>query len=179
MSATHDHAHGHEAGGGGHDGGGGGGHDAHGHHEHIHPPSHYVKIWGVLCVLLVVSVVGPFVGDLLRSTTPTGAVVLTLVTAFGIAFVKAGMVIKYFMHLDNEKPVVWYILITALVFMVLFFAAVSPDVMNHHGSRWVNVSAEAEVQRGLAEGSGHHDGAEAPHGAPAGHEAPAEHGAGH
>ena len=152
MSAEATHDHGHDHGDGGHGGG---------HHEHIHPPSHYVKIWGVLCVLLTVSVLGPMVG----------IKILTLITAFGIAFVKAGIVIKYFMHLDTEKPIVWYALITSLVFMVLFFAAVSPDVMNHHGTRWENVAAKAEVERGLAAGSGHHEGAE--------HEGAAHEGAAH
>ena len=119
----------------------------------------------MLCALLFVSVAGPWVADLIRSSSANAAVALTLLTAFGIAFVKAGIVIKYFMHLDTEKPIVWYALITSLVFMLLFFAAVSPDVLNHEGTRWENVAAKAEVERGLAAGSGHH---EAPAHAPAG-----------
>ncbi len=138
AEATHDHGHDHGAGGG--------------HHEHIHPPSHYVKIWGVLCVLLVVSVTGPMLG----------IKIITLITAFGIAFVKAGIVIKYFMHLDTEKPIIWYALITSVVFMVLFFAAVSPDVMKHEGTRWENVAAKAEVARGLAAGAEHGGGEHEP-----------------
>lgn len=134
-SHAHDHAHGHA----GHD------HGAHGHEEHVHEPIHYVKVWGVLLVLFAISVIGPVFEIKM----------LTLITAFGVAVVKASMVVKYFMHLDIEKRFVHYFLATSLVFMFLFFAAVAPDVMNHKGSNWVNVAAEAEVARGLAAGDGH------------------------
>ena len=114
-----------------------GGDDGH----HGHPDSHYVKIWGILCVLLVVSVLGP----------ELGVQIVTLITAFGIAFVKAYMVAKYFMHLDVEKPIIRYILVTCLVFMVLFFAGVSPDVMEHEGDSWENLTSKRVVAEGLAE----------------------------
>jgi hypothetical protein len=42
---------------------------------HAHDTRHYVRIWALLCALLVVSVVGPLFEIRL----------LTLVTAFGIA----------------------------------------------------------------------------------------------
>lgn len=140
------------------------GHDDghHGHHDHS---AHYKKIWGILCVLLFVSVAGPEVAEFM----PEGnaRVILVLATAFGIAFVKAYMVMKHFMHLDVERPVVWYILTTSLVFMVLFFAGVSPDVMNHDGSRWENVAAKKAIQTRLAAGEGGHHGE---HGGDHGHE---------
>ena len=119
------------------------------YHDHS---AHYIKIWGILVVLLVISVVGPVIGDV------TGLKIITLVTAFGIAVVKAGMVCKEFMHVNVEPVVIHYFLITALAFMALFFAAVAPDVMNHEGTNWENVAAKAEVQRGLAAGDGHGDG---------------------
>ena len=53
------------------------------HSASAHAPSHghtnYVAIWGILVALLVVSVLGPMLG--IR--------VVTLITAFGIAIVKA------------------------------------------------------------------------------------------
>jgi len=146
------------------------GHDGHGHHDTHHYD--YVKIWGILVVLLIVSVIGP----------ELGIKWVTLVTAFGIAFVKAGMVIRYFMHAGSLPAIVHYFLVTALVFMLLFFAGVSPDVMNHEGTRWVNDAARAETERVLAiqaaGGDGIDHGHGGAHGAPAGHEAPA-HGGGH
>lgn len=121
-----------------------------------HSPKHYIRIWGILLVLLVISIVGPFLEILL----------VTLITAFGIAFVKAYLVAKNFMHLDVEKPIVWYALATSLVFMVLLFAGVAPDVMNHEGNNWENVAAKEAIKRAVAEaeaghgahGDGHDDG---------------------
>ena len=54
------------------------GHDGHGgdHHDE----SFYIKIWGLLLGLLVVSVLGPEVGKLLG---PGLGTVITLITAFG------------------------------------------------------------------------------------------------
>lgn len=131
-----------------------------------HDEKHYVKIWAILLVLLVVSIIGPELGNFY----------VMIITAFGIAFVKAYLVAKHFMHLDVEKPIVHYALVACLAFMVLFFAAISPDVMNHEGRRWVNVAAKAEVDRKMALGAtgaehGDHGGDHAPaageHGAPA------------
>jgi len=96
---------------------------AHAHHD----DSHYWKIWAILCALLVVSVIGPLFE--IR--------VITLITAFGVAIVKAYMVAKNFMHLNIEKQYVIYLLLTMLVFVFLFFAAVAPDVMKWEGDNWV------------------------------------------
>lgn len=123
-----------------HDAGHGGG----GHHEDH--TRQYVKIWAILLVLLVISIIGPELGH------PT----LTLVTAFGIAFVKAYLVIKHFMHLTVEKKYVGFLMLTMLAFMLVFVAGVAPDVMKHSGQRWTNDAAEAVVKKGLAE-EGHGD----------------------
>jgi caa(3)-type oxidase subunit IV len=97
-------------------------------HAETHAAHHrnYLMIWAILVGLLVVSVTGPMVG--IR--------VLTLIAAFGIALVKAYMVAKNFMHLDVEKPIVHWVLATALVLMVLLYAGVSPDVMKNSGEHW-------------------------------------------
>ena len=92
---------------------------------HAHHPN-YIKIWGLLCVLLVVSVAGPFLE----------IQVVTLITAFGIAIVKAYIVAAKFMHLNVEKRYIVYLMLTMLVFMLLFFSAVAPDVMKHEGTNW-------------------------------------------
>jgi caa(3)-type oxidase subunit IV len=92
--------------------------------EHTHP--NYVKIWAILVALLVVSVAGPFIG----------IKIVTLITAFGIAIVKAYLVAKNFMHINIEKRFIPYIVLTVLVFMLLFFAGVAPDVMKKDGTQW-------------------------------------------
>ena len=92
--------------------------------EHTHV--NYVKIWAILVVLLGVSVAGPMFGIKL----------VTLITAFGIALVKAYLVAKNFMHINVEKRFVPYIVATVLVFMLLFFAGAAPDVMKKQGTQW-------------------------------------------
>lgn len=99
------------------------------HGEGPHAAGHhrnYVKIWAILLVLLVISVFGPFLQ--IR--------VITLLTAFGVAVVKAYMVAKNFMHLDVEKRIVQWTLAVAVVLMVMLFAGVSPDVMEDGGRGW-------------------------------------------
>jgi caa(3)-type oxidase subunit IV len=94
--------------------------------EHSHHPN-YVRIYVILLVLLGVSVIGPEFG--IRW--------VTLVTAFGIAVWKAYLVAKNFMHLSFAPRFVGYLVATTLLFMLLFFAAVAPDVMKQEGSGWV------------------------------------------
>ena len=116
--------------------------EAHTHH------GNYVRIWAILLALLVVSVLGPMVGIKL----------VTLVTAFGIAVVKAYLVAKNFMHINVARRYVAYLMLTCLLFMVLFFAGVAPDVMKFEGTRWVKPALKAadlelEAHPG---GGGHH-----------------------
>lgn len=103
-----------------------------GHH------TNYVKIWGILVGLLVLSVVGPMLG--IR--------VVTLITAFGIALVKAYMVAKYFMHIGLERKWVVYLLVTMLALMLVMVGGVAPDVLKHDGARWENVAAKKAVADG-------------------------------
>jgi len=135
--------------------------------DHDHGQAHYVKIWGILLVLLIISVLGPVVAPHLEFGF-LKAWMITLMTAFGIAIVKAYLVAANFMHLNVEKKYISYMLATMLMFMLLFFAGTSPDVMKHKGQNWENVAAEAEIERALAEQG------EASHG-----EHGAEHEAGH
>jgi caa(3)-type oxidase subunit IV len=117
----------------------------HGHEHHEHAAHHvnYVKVYWVLLALLIVSVAGPFIGDAFHMKA------ITLITAFGIALVKAYIVAANFMHLKFEKKYIVYLMFTALAFMFLFYAGVSPDVMKHRGRGWENVAAQKEVERAL------------------------------
>jgi len=118
------------------------GHQAQGHGahaEHADHTKHYLKIYFALLALFMVSVAGPMLEIKW----------LTLLTAFGIAVVKAYLVAANFMHLNVEKKYVGYLLLTAIAFMFLFYAGVAPDVMNHRGRRWENVAAMNETERAL------------------------------
>ena len=95
--------------------------------EHSEHEINYVKIWAILLCLLVVSILGPFLE----------IKIVTLLTAFGIAIVKAYLVAKNFMHLNIEPRYAVYLLTTMLVFVLLFFAGTAPDVMKHEGANWV------------------------------------------
>ena len=91
-------------------------------------PMKYVKIWGLLLILLAISIVGPMF------ERP----VLTLITAFGIALVKALLVASYFMHLNVERRYIRYMLYAMLLVIGLFFAGTAPDIMQANGLRWEN-----------------------------------------
>lgn len=126
MAGSSAHAHAHDHGGGDHGG----------FREHSHA-STYIKIWGLLLVLLVISVVGPMLE--IR--------ILTLITAFGIAFVKAAIVCAYFMHLNVEKKYVWYLLYTMLLMVGLFFAGTMTDVLKKDGERWQNAASYKYIEK--------------------------------
>jgi caa(3)-type oxidase subunit IV len=100
-----------------------------------HHDGYYVRIWATLCVLLVISILGPMVG--IR--------IVTLITAFGIAIVKAYLVTKHFMHLNIEKRWVTWILVAMVAFMVVMFGGVAPDVMKHAGHHWQKDYVEPAV----------------------------------
>jgi caa(3)-type oxidase subunit IV len=119
-------------------------------HEAAHAHPNYVKIWAILVGLLVLSVLGPMLG----------IQAVTLITAFGIAVVKAYLVAKNFMHINIEKRFVPYAVITVLVFMLLFFAGTAPDVMKKEGTQWEKPAWKAHPA-GIAAG---HERAAAGHG---------------
>jgi caa(3)-type oxidase subunit IV len=134
MSAEHSHASSLPAG--------------HAEEHHIHHPN-YVRVWAILVGLLVVSVVGPMFG----------IQIVTLLTAFGIAVVKAYLVAKNFMHINIAARYVSYLVLTMLVFMFLFFAGVAPDVMKKEGSGWEKPSWKAAAAEAHAGGEHHGDAA--------------------
>ncbi len=115
-------------------------------HAHVDHTQAYVKIWATLVVLLIISVAGPFLG--IRW--------VTLITAFGIAVVKAYMVAKHFMHIDLERKWILYLVATMLALMAVMVGGVSPDVMQHHGRNWTNVAAQEVVEKGLKEAPAEH-----------------------
>jgi caa(3)-type oxidase subunit IV len=110
--------------------------------EHAeHGDSHYIKIWAILLVLLMISFIGPM----------AEIQWLTLLTAFGIAIVKAYLVAVNFMHVNLTPRFVIYTVATTLLFMLLFFAGAAPDVMKSSGTNWVK-PAWIEAERAFAAG---------------------------
>jgi caa(3)-type oxidase subunit IV len=115
----------------------GDGHDD-GHHVN------YFKIYVTLLVLFAISVAGPELG--IRW--------VTLITAFGIAVVKANLVINNFMHLKWEKKLMKWLLATSVILMFLMVAGISPDVLNHEGRNWENVATQEWIAAQMAEDHG-------------------------
>ena len=115
--------------------------------QHTHHPN-YTKVYLALVALLAVSVIGPMFG--IR--------VVTLITAFGIAIVKAYLVAKNFMHVNIAPRYVTYLMCTCLVFMLLFFAGTAPDVMKPEGNNWDKPAwlAEASAPATAAHTGDHH-----------------------
>ena len=97
---------------------------------HAHP--NYVKIWFWLVILLVISTLGPML------EIP----VITLITAFGIAVVKAFMVAANFMHLKFEKHIIWFMMMMSLILLGVFFFGVAPDVMQTVGDQRIDCIAD-------------------------------------
>jgi len=94
-----------------------------------HSKKEYVKVYFMLVILFTISVCGPML------EIPT----LTLITAFGIAFVKAFLVIKHFMHLTIEKRFVTYFLVAMVLASVLFVAGIAADTMTPGGQNWIRL----------------------------------------
>lgn len=107
-------------------------------HEHSHPD--YWKIYKWLVVLFLISVAGPALFPEIKT--------IVLLTAFGIAVVKALMVVSNFMHLNIEKHLIWYLFLACLILLLVFFAGVAPDVLNKSGNNWVADSAMAATHHG-------------------------------
>ena len=97
-----------------------------------HSAKGYVKIWGILLVLLVISIVGPELG--IRS--------VTLITAFGIAVVKALIVAREFMHIKIERKYISYMMLSMLLMVIVFYAGTVVDIQKHEGQNWVKTYVE-------------------------------------
>ncbi len=95
--------------------------------EHAHVD--YWKIYKWLLLLFVISVLGPALFP--------GIKFIVLLTAFGIAIVKALLVANNFMHLNVERIYIWHLFLACLVFLFVLFAGVAGDVLNKKGNNWV------------------------------------------
>lgn len=138
--------------------------------SHSHPS--YFKIYLLLLVLFVVSVAGPEVAHLIGFKDDSiGRLVFVLITAFGIALVKAYYVLAYFMHLKVEKIYAPYILLSMVALLFVFFFGTATDAMKSEGHNWKKIYVEPEVAAG--EGHGHEAAAHEDHAIEApSHEAP-------
>ena len=59
--------------------------------------------------------------------------------------IKAGMVAAWFMHMDIEKKIVWFLMAVTCLCMLIFFSGVAPDVMNTEGDNWENTRTVGKI----------------------------------
>lgn len=118
--------------------------------SHSHPS--YFKIYLLLLVLFVISVAGPEMAHLVGFEDDSiGRLIFVLITAFGIALVKAYYVLSYFMHLKFEKIYAPYMLLSMVALLFVFFFGTATDSMMSEGHNWKKTYIEPEV----AAGEGH------------------------
>lgn len=107
----------------------------------------YLKIYIILVLLFIVSVIGPEVAPAFGAFAKP----IVLLTAFGIAIWKAYMVCAYFMHLKFEKIYAPYILLACLSLLFVFFFGTATDAMFANGHNWVKPMDEKEkVEEAMA-----------------------------
>lgn len=81
----------------------------------------YIKIWAALLVLLFISLYLASHGERVLATT----------LIFGIATIKAVLVAAYYMGLRWESKWVTSILLIGIVFMVILYTGLVPDIVYH------------------------------------------------
>lgn len=79
----------------------------------------YVAVWASLIVLTGATVLASYVD----------IGIMNIVVALLIASVKASLVALYFMHLNQESPLVWGFALTPIVFLVLIIAGTLSDTL--------------------------------------------------
>lgn len=124
-------------------------HDNHNHgnhqkHEahHIIPPSVYMKVFGALLVLTVITVAVAQV-DLGR---------LNMIVAIGVASIKAALVCMFFMGLWWDKKENAVIFVTSFVFLMIFIVLTATDLFFRgdvyvHGPLVAPKSAKAKFKK--------------------------------
>lgn len=127
--------------------------------SHSHPS--YFKIYIMLLVLFVISVLGPEVAEWMNLEGPS-RLILVLITAFGIALVKAYYVLAYFMHLKFEKIYAPYLLLSMVSLLFVFFFGTATDAMKSEGHNWEKTPIVLPEDKGFDhhgdhDESDHHD----------------------
>ena len=78
---------------------------------------HYLKIWIWLLALVVISVAA-------ASILPK---VQAMVLIFAVAIVKALLVARNYMHLKNERAIIYAMVLIPLTFVIILLFALFPD----------------------------------------------------
>lgn len=82
-----------------------------------------IVIWIGLLLLLGVSLILGYLGNQILATS----------LIFGVASLKAWLVANYYMGLKWETNYVAWILLTGLIFMIVLYVALVPDIIYVYG----------------------------------------------
>jgi caa(3)-type oxidase subunit IV len=82
---------------------------------------HYLAIWFWLMALVIVSVAAATVLPKLQA----------MVLIFSVAIVKAFLVARHYMHLKNERAIIYAIALVPIAFVVIFLVGLVPDFVYH------------------------------------------------
>ncbi len=85
--------------------------------------SFYLEVWGWLIGLLILGTLVVFL------PIPR---VLALIAVFGIALVKAILVVRNYMHLKAEHLIIYLIAAIPVLLIVAMLFALMPDIAFHH-----------------------------------------------
>lgn len=85
------------------------------------PSRHYLTTWYWLMALVVASVA---LSAILPKTP-------ALVLIFSIAAIKAVLVARNFMHLKNERSIIYAVVLVPLAFVIVFLFGLFPDFVYH------------------------------------------------
>jgi len=82
---------------------------------------HYLIIWAWLLLLVIVSVAATSVLPKFQA----------LVLIFAVAIIKALLVARNYMHLKNERAIIYAMVLVPLAFVIILFFALFPDFVFH------------------------------------------------
>jgi caa(3)-type oxidase subunit IV len=82
---------------------------------------HYLVIWGWLVILVAASVT-------IASLLPKWQ---AMVLIFAIAIIKALLVARNYMHLKNEKAIIYAMALVPVAFILILLFALFPDFVYH------------------------------------------------
>jgi caa(3)-type oxidase subunit IV len=82
---------------------------------------HYLAIWFWLMALVIVSVAAATVLPKLQA----------MVLIFSVAIIKAFLVAMHYMHLKNERAIIYAIALVPIAFVVIFLVGLFPDFVYH------------------------------------------------
>ena len=114
----------------------GGGH-GHGDGEFAHPAS-LTMLFSVFFTLLALTILTVW-----QSTLDIGAAEIWV--TMGIATVKAGLVILFFMHLLWDKPLNAIVFLSSIIFVALFLGFTLMDAQGYHSTIEIKDTLEASL----------------------------------